>query len=197
MIKNSDIAAERYKGIGLFERYTKRSRVAIFHAVYEGLLRGSNEIEPQDIVLGLAREPHQQGSPFAMLHTNAAELRSLIGSKPEFHGPPERREIPLSDHSKRALAYADMEARHDRGYWIRGDHLLRGVLRTQNGTAKKLAAAGYTLTEMRRVSIESNRLFPDPKVPLAWRLRRYRRRLLWGVAAMMLVGAILYLRSQN
>lgn len=72
----------------MFERFTERARRAIFHAKYEALARGSNEIEPKDIVLGLTWDPHQPGCPFAKIHDDADELRRLIGTDRTVYGPP-------------------------------------------------------------------------------------------------------------
>src|SRR5437868_13223708 len=98
----------------MFERYTQRARHTIYHAKYEALSRGSSQIEPKDIVLGLTWDPHQPNCPFAMIYDNADELRKLIGSERTLYGPPTDREIPLSNDSKKALAYADRESRLDR-----------------------------------------------------------------------------------
>jgi ATP-dependent Clp protease ATP-binding subunit ClpC len=187
----------------VFERYTERARRTIFHAKYEALSRGAREIEPKDIGLGLTRDAHQSGCPFAMLHENAAQLRALIGSEPSIYGPPEHREIRLSSTSKKVLADADVEGKWDRCYSIGSDHLLRGVLRAGDETAAKMTGAGYTLSAMRKASCEAHRLCeaqrsnPGMAAPLRWRLGRYRRRLLVSVSLIILITIILYLRSQN
>jgi len=136
----------------MFERYTQWARRTIFHAKYEALRRGSAEIGPKDIVLGLTWDTHKSDCPFAMLHDNADELRKLIGSTQTVYGPPKNRDIPLSNDSKKALAYAVREESLDRRYSIGADHLLRGVLLNGDETAAKLIAAGYTLSAMRQAS---------------------------------------------
>src|SRR5271163_2160944 len=102
----------------MFERYTEWARRTIFHAKYEALRRGSAEIGPKDIVLGLTWDAHQSDCPFAMLHDNADELRKLIGPDQTVYGPPKNRDIPLSSDCKKVLAYADREGRLDRRYSI-------------------------------------------------------------------------------
>jgi ATP-dependent Clp protease ATP-binding subunit ClpC len=181
----------------MFERYTERARRVIFFARYEALRRASQQIEPRDIVLGLTYDPHEPGCPFAKLHENAAELRALISPEPAFCGPAENRNLPLSDASKRALAYAEQEGRGDGRYSIGSDHLLRGVLRAGDETAVKMVSAGYTLSAMRKASKEAYRLNPDGRGPLGWRFKRLAAPLLLSVIVILFIAAILYLRSQN
>jgi len=180
----------------MFERYTKRARLAIYHAKYESLRRGVDEIEPKDIVLGLTYYAHQPDCPFDFLHVNAGKIRDLIDPI-SFYGPPENRDIPLSPASKMALAYAALEAGMDRRYSIGSDHLLRGVLRLEDETAAKMAAAGYTLSALRKASKEAHELTPDAVAPFWWPLKLYGRSLLLSIAVIFLIAVVLYLRSQN
>jgi ATP-dependent Clp protease ATP-binding subunit ClpC len=207
----------------MFERYTEWARRTIFHAKYEALSRGSAEIEPKDIVLGLTWDAHKSDCPFAMLHDNADELRKLIGSSQTVYGPPKNRDIPLSNDSKRVLAYAVREEELDRRYFIGGDHLLRGILRNGDQTAAKLVTGGYTLPTIRQASKQAHessqthlagslemicmcspaaigdrrsRLYPE-RVPLHWKFSRHRRKLALATALLLFIIVILYLRSQN
>ena len=186
----------------MFERFTERARRAIFHAKYEALARGSNEIEPKDIVLGLTWDPHQPGCPFAKIHDDADELRRLIGTDRTVYGPPKNRDIGLSRNSKRVLAYAANESEYDLSNSIESDHLLRGILRNGDELATQMASIGYTLFEMREASeqaqISSGR---EKRSLLKSRTARYRSQLrtasLVAVVVFVFVIAILYLRSQN
>jgi ATP-dependent Clp protease ATP-binding subunit ClpC len=197
----------------MFERYTEWARRTIFHAKYEALRRGSSEIEPKDIVLGLTWDSHTSDCPFAMLHDKADELRELVGSSHTVCGPPKNRNIRLSNESKKALAYAVREEGVDKRYSIGRDHLLRGVLRNGDETAAKLVTAGYTLPAKRQASKQAHqsslemmcecsptalghRHSSPQRVPLHWRFSRHRRKLMLAIVILFIV-AILYLRSQN
>jgi ATP-dependent Clp protease ATP-binding subunit ClpA len=183
-------------GAAVFERYTERARLTIYHAKYESLRRGLREIQPKDIVLGLTRDSHQPGCPFELLYVNAESIRSLVDSEP-LYGPPENWDIPLSLSSKKVLAYAESEAKLDRRYSIGSDHLLRGVLRLGDEIATKMEDAGYDLTRLREASREAHRLNADAVAPFWWRVKGYSRLLLFGLGLLLLVGVVLYLRSQN
>ena len=119
---------------------------------------------------------------------------------------PKERQLPLSNESKCALAYAAEEATLDGRQSLEVYHLVRGVLRTDGLTAKALSDAGYNLEVLREGSRKANQNLPDAQ--LSVRVRRQLRRLTWrmfsvrewlvlGFALLAFVGAILYLRSQN
>jgi hypothetical protein len=191
-----DINAWRRLIAAMFERYTKRARLTIYHAKYESLRRGLREIQPKDIVLGLTRDAHQPGCPFEGLYVNAESIRNLIDSEPAY-GPPENWDIPLSVSSKKVLAFADLEAKLDRRYSIGSDHLLRGVLRLGDETATKMEGAGYNLSRLRAASKDAHRLNADATAPFWWPLKVYSRQLLLGLGLILLLSVVLYLRSQN
>ncbi len=171
----------------MYERYTESARLVIYYARDEALIRGADAIEPGDIVLALAHLAPHPGSLFEILQRNAAELRTILGSGPAIYGPPARREIPLSNIAKRALAFAAIEGRRDHRYAIDREHLLRGVLRADGVTASKLARSGYTLSAMRRASRKAHQLTPDSVAPPGWKPRSISR--WWG----LLSAAILLL----
>ena len=180
----------------MFDRYTPRARLAIYHAKYEAVRRNLREIQPRDIVLGLTRDSHQPGCPFEILYLNGDSIRNLLEPEPSY-GPPLNLDIPLSTSSKKALAYADLEARRDRRYSIGSDHLLRGVLRLGDETAMTIASAGYGLSVLREHSREAHRLASDAKAPFWWPLKIYGLRLLLAFGLLTFFLAVLYLRSQN
>jgi ClpA/ClpB-like protein len=111
--------------------------------------------------------------------------------------------VPLSNQSKRVLAYAAEEAERLRSLGIRAGHLLLGILREQESFACGfLSARGIDLTTARQVIAS---LPPEPSDPmpqavhkhLAW--RRRTRRLSWisGAAqiGLLMLLAILTARS--
>jgi len=147
-------------------------------------------------VLGLTWDAHKSDCPFAILHDNADELRKLIGSSQTVYGPPKNRDIPLSNDSKKNLAYAEREGRLDRRYSIGSDHLLRGVLRNGGETAAKLVTAGYTLSAMRQASKQAHRSNPE-RLPLHKQLFLHHRSLALATVLLLFIVVILYLHSQN
>ena len=180
----------------MFERYTQRARLAIYHAKYEAVRRNLKEIEPRDIVLGLTRDAHQPGCPFEILHINKDSIRNLIDPEP-LYGPPLNLHIPLSRSGKKVLAYAELEAWRDKRYSIGSDHLLRGVLRLGDETAEMMASAGYGLSMLRELSREAHRLKSEDLAPFWWPLKIYGRRVFFAAGLLALLIALLYLRSQS
>jgi ATP-dependent Clp protease ATP-binding subunit ClpC len=181
----------------MFERYSERARRAIFFAREEALHRNANAIETSDLVLGLLREAPERDSPLTPLHEQVAELRTLFAVEAF---PPDSRilaDIPLTPGSKMALAYAAQEADQEDTHIIVPDHLLRGVLRTEDGTAKKLAQRGTTLRSMRSASNASRHGKPKPTLPLRWRLRIYRLRILLAVGFAVFLATVLYMHFQR
>jgi ATP-dependent Clp protease ATP-binding subunit ClpC len=181
----------------MFERYSERARRAIFFARNEALARNASVIETRDLVLGLLHETPEPDSPLIPLHHRAAELRILLAAE---LFPPELRilaDVPLTPGSKTALAYAAQEADRDGTRTIDPNHLLRGVLRTGDSTAKKLAEEGTTLKSMRSASDASRHGKPKAPLPFRWRLRLYRLRILLAVGFAIFLAAVLYMHFQR
>jgi hypothetical protein len=144
----------------MFERYSERARRVVFHARHEANLRGASEIEPSDLILGATCDAHQSGCPFQRLHDDAEKIRQLLQFAGETGATVADRDIPLSKTGKLALIYATDEAAIDNRWTIGSDHLVRGALRTKDGSIKRLKRAGYTLRLMRRYSHESQMANP-------------------------------------
>lgn len=166
----------------MFERYTQRARRAIFYARAEALARESGEIEACDIVLGLTRDSHQADFPLPTLQNDVEKLREmLLGNSKGVAIPKDprtqlEREIPLSNNSKMAVAYAVEEANRDYRYAIDADHLLRGVLLTSDPAKTKLILSGYTLQRIRLLSKEFYKSAPDLRAPIYWKPKIYLQR---------------------
>ncbi|MGA7158985.1 MAG: hypothetical protein WBY53_19220 [Acidobacteriaceae bacterium] len=180
----------------MFERYTQPARRAIFFARDEAILRGATAIAPVDLVLGLSREEYPPGSPLAALHENAAEIRSLLGVEPISESNHTSIDIPLTDASKRALAYATEEAERDASHDITAEHLLRGVLRLDDPTTSTLSAAGWTLKGMRN----AHEPIPNPRAtdqePLPLILKIYGRVIVIAVFAVIVLAALFYFHGR-
>lgn len=180
----------------MFERYTEDARRAIYFARTEALGREASEIGTRELLLGLAYRLYPEGSPFAMLQTRRAELLTLIGAM-ELAEVPVSRDIPLSRESKVALNEATNEANRERSFSIQPQHLLMGIVRGGDSTAVALIHFGWNLQLLRSLTKESRRLFPPKRPPLPRVLRHYRKHLTAGIALLLFVAIIFYLRWQQ
>ena len=136
----------------MFERYTEKARRVIFFARYETSAFGSPYIEPEFLLLGLMRE-------------NLLLFRTAKGDEPlsvlEFRSQLERRlpprpasstsvDLPLSNSSKRILAYAAEESEKLGHRHIGTDHLLLGILREEDCFAAEfLRSQGVHISAVR------------------------------------------------
>src|SRR5215831_8667868 len=97
----------------MFERYTEKARRVIFFARYEASQFGSPYIETEHLLLGLLREEKFlvrqvfNADPEAAMEAIRREIeaRAKIGKKTSTSV-----DLPLSNESKRALAFAAEEA---------------------------------------------------------------------------------------
>ncbi len=141
----------------MFERYTEKARRTIFFARYEASASGSPFIETEHMLLGLLRENAALSTRFFRSQTAPEVLRNEIARerppRPSFSTSVD---VPLSNESKRVLAYAAEEAERLNHQHIGTEHLLLGLLR-ENGTlaAKLLAQHGVT-GELVRTDIRDN-----------------------------------------
>jgi Clp amino terminal domain, pathogenicity island component len=133
----------------MFERYTERARRVVFFARYEALEFGSPFIEPEHIVLGIARERVRGiGAIGPQLHDELREEFSAAKMRGE--KLQKRVDLPLANASKRILAYAAEEAERLGHHHIGTEHLLLGVLRERGTLAQQaLERRGFTLETLR------------------------------------------------
>lgn len=177
----------------MFERYNEGARRTIFFARHEASHRGLGEITPADIALGVAREAKNPDWTFAPLTGRWEEMVDLLTSGPRRSDVGDC-DLPLSNASKRVLAYASEESQRDGVHEIGPEHLLRGVLREGDIAARKLAAAGLDLPQLRQGTFgEISR-----RGHLQSRIRRLRsKRMIWLGVALLVAGAIFYLHLQQ
>src|ERR1051326_159345 len=115
----------------MFERYTEKARRIIFFARYESSQFGSPYIETEHLLLGLLRENRP------LVSRLLPELREPIVRKHIEERSPKRAmistsvDLPLSNESKRVLAYAAEEAERLKHQYIGSEHLLLGLLREE------------------------------------------------------------------
>ena len=121
------------------ERYTAPTLLALEFAREEAQQRGATEVTVADLLAGLMVEEGSRAERVGKLKTNAFYLRWLAGlpalpalTREEGETAPAGHEIGLDVETRRALAFAVLEADRDREYWIDSDHLLRGLLRFPN-----------------------------------------------------------------
>jgi ATP-dependent Clp protease ATP-binding subunit ClpC len=118
----------------MFEKFTEGARRAVFVARLEAVRRGTREIEPAHLLLGILQQ-----SEIAPLFSNdlpkLETVRSKIVQGLPAGGelPPEKRDIPLAHASKRILAYAAEESEMMRHATITSAHLLLGIHRESRG----------------------------------------------------------------
>jgi ATP-dependent Clp protease ATP-binding subunit ClpC len=92
----------------MFERYTEKARRVIFFARYEASQYGSPYIESEHLLLGILREDKSLTSRFLRSHSSVESIRKRIDSQTTVRKKTSTSvDLPLSDESKRVLAYAD------------------------------------------------------------------------------------------
>ncbi len=116
----------------MFERYTEKARRVIFFARYEASQFGSPYIETEHLVMGLLREDKALTNRFLRSQGSAESIRKQI----EAHTVVREKvatsvDLPVSNESKRVLAYAAEEAERLGHKHIGTEHLLLGLLREE------------------------------------------------------------------
>jgi ATP-dependent Clp protease ATP-binding subunit ClpC len=117
----------------LFERYKEEARRALFFARYEAHRLGSPVIESEHILLGVVREGEKAVSElFRRFKLRPDKLQREIASERGFadrlSATPD---LPLSQESKEALAYAAHEAERMGHPLVGGEHVVIGILRVE------------------------------------------------------------------
>lgn len=136
----------------MFERYTEKARRVIFFARYEASQFGQPFIETEHILLGLLRE--DKGLTNRFLHTYGGveeAIRMEIAKHTVIREKTSTSiDLPLSNESKRVLAYAAEEAEHLGHKHVGTEHLLLGLLREEDCLAVQiLKERGITLEAAR------------------------------------------------
>jgi hypothetical protein len=133
----------------MFERYTEKARRVIFFSRYEASQYGSAYIETEHLLLGLLREDKRIF--LCLKFENAEAVRREIDERSlKRPSTPTSIDLPLSDESRRVLAYALEEAERLEHPHIGTEHLLLGLLR-ENGcyAAEILRNHGVNLKTLR------------------------------------------------
>src|ERR1700752_4525594 len=95
----------------MFETYTEKARRVIFYARYEASQFGSPYIETEHLLLGILREDKALTNRFFHAHASVEDIRQQIEARTlTRENIPTSADLPLSNESKRVLAYAAEEA---------------------------------------------------------------------------------------
>jgi ATP-dependent Clp protease ATP-binding subunit ClpC len=123
----------------MFERYTEKARRVIFFARYEASQFGSPYIETEHLLLGLVREDKALTNRFFRIPGSVESIRTQIEAHTVSREQvPTSVDLPLSNESKRVLAYAAEEAERLSDKHIATGHLLLGLLREVDSFAAAL-----------------------------------------------------------
>ena len=122
----------------MFERYTEKARRVIFFARYEASQFGSPYIETEHLLLGLLREDKALTNRF-LRGQSAEEIRRQIESATTIREKVSTSvDLPLSNESKRVLAYAAEEAERLSHKHIGTEHFLLALLREEKSFAAEI-----------------------------------------------------------
>src|ERR1700675_2069241 len=124
----------------MFERYTENARQVIFFAREEANRFGSSCIESEHLLLGIMRSCELELNELLKLKELEGALRGDLSASAQLDTT-SKRDIPLSNQSKRILAYAAEEAVRLNSPGIGSGHLLLGILREPEGGASRFLLA--------------------------------------------------------
>jgi len=144
----------------MFQRYTEKARRVIFFARYEASQFGSPYIETEHLLLGILREDKALTNRFLRSHSSVESIHKQIEGHTTIRDKVSTSvDLPLSNESKRVLAYAAEEAERISHKHIGTEHLLLGLLREEKCFAAEiLHERGLRLTTARE------ELTPDPSL---------------------------------
>jgi ATP-dependent Clp protease ATP-binding subunit ClpC len=135
----------------MFERYTEKARRVIFFAHYEACQFGSPYIETEHLLLGLLREDKSlMRRLLPSIDADQAIRKEIQNNTLSREKTSASVDLPLSNESKRALAYGAEEAVRLDHKHIGSGHLLLGLLREEKCFAAELLHS-------RNVSLEKTR----------------------------------------
>jgi len=124
----------------MFEKYNEKARRALFFARYEASKLGSRVIESEHILLGILREGEETVTEILRrFQVKPEEIRREIeGERVFVERISSTAELPLSEESKKILAYASHEAESMLHQTVGSEHLLIGILRVDACVAMRI-----------------------------------------------------------
>jgi acetyltransferase-like isoleucine patch superfamily enzyme len=140
----------------MFERYTEKARRVIFFARYEASQFGSPYIETEHLLLGILREDKALTNRFVSPHASVESIFKQIQEHTIVREKiPTSADLPLSNESKRVLAYAAEESDRLGHKVIGAEHLLLGLLREEKSFAAAILLERGLKLEQVRVKVAS------------------------------------------
>ena len=141
----------------MFEKYNEKARRALFFARYEASKLGSRVIESEHVLLGILRE----GEETVIELTNRFNVkpedlrREIEGERVFVERVSSTAELPLSEETKKVLAYAAHEAESMLHKTVGSEHLIIGLLRlrTTNVAARTRASSWSRRTDRTSASL--------------------------------------------
>ena len=136
----------------MFEKYNEKARRALFFARYEASKLGSRVIEAEHVLLGIIREGEETViNLFSHFDVKPDEVRREIeGERVFVERVSSTADLPLSEETKKVLAYAAHEAENMGHQAVGSEHLLIGILRVETCLAMRvLTQAGLDLFAVR------------------------------------------------
>src|SRR5438128_2326448 len=140
----------------MFEKYNEKARRALFFARYEASKLGSRVIESEHILLGVLREGEEIIKEiFSRFNVKPEQIRREVeGDRLFVDRISSSAELPLSEESKKILAYAAHEAVSMLHQYVGTEHLLIGILRVESSTAARiLTSKGLNVYGVREETI--------------------------------------------
>jgi ATP-dependent Clp protease ATP-binding subunit ClpC len=136
----------------MFERFNENVRRALFFARYEASRSASHQIGTEHVLLGMIREADD--TLVELCETVDVELRllrdELLGETIALEPASTSPDLPLSEETKKVLAFAVHEAESMGHGRVGTEHLLLGLLRVEEGPAAQyLGARGFELFDLR------------------------------------------------
>lgn len=153
----------------MFERYTEKARRVIFFGRYEASQFGSPYIETEHLLLGLLREDKALTNRFLRSHASVESIRKQVEDQTTVREKVSTSvDLPLSNESKRVLAYGAEEAERLGDRHIGTEHLFLGLLREEKCFAAEiLRERGISLDSARERTRQLQRDTPatEPRKP--------------------------------
>ncbi|HLJ87417.1 MAG TPA: ATP-dependent Clp protease ATP-binding subunit [Candidatus Angelobacter sp.] len=125
----------------MFEEYSEKTKRVLFFARHEALEMGAECVESEHLLLALLNEDKELAQRFLKSNASIGVIRQQV----EAHAPVMCRraastvsDVPLHSDCKRALAFAEEEARPFPRKRVAPGHLLLGLLREENCLAAQL-----------------------------------------------------------
>ena len=140
----------------MFEKYNEKAPRALFFARYEASKLGSRVIESEHILLGVLREGEEIIKEIlSRFNVKPEQIRREVeGDRLFVDRISSSAELPLSEESKKILAYAAHEAESMLHQYVGTEHLLIGILRVESSTAARiLTAKGLNVYGVREETI--------------------------------------------